>query len=32
MADAYSLSNAVEHGLRTSAAVSGVGGQLNTRQ
>ena len=32
MAEAYALSNAVEHGLRTRAAIVDTRGQLNTRQ
>ena len=32
MAEAYALSNAVEHGLRTRAAIVDVRGQLNVRQ
>ena len=32
MAEAYALSNAVEHGLRTRAAIVDVRGQLNIRQ
>ena len=32
MADAYALSNAVEHGLRTRAAIVDMRGQLNIRQ
>ena len=32
MADAYALSNAVEHGLRTRATIVDMRGQLNIRQ
>ena len=32
MAEAYALSNAVEHGLRTRAAIVDMRGQLNIRQ
>ena len=32
MAEAYALSNAVEHGLRTRAAIVDLRGQLNLRQ
>ena len=32
MAEAYALSNAVEHGLRTRAAIVDLRGQLNIRQ
>ena len=32
MAAAYALSNAVEHGLRTRAAIVDMRGQLNIRQ
>ena len=32
MAEAYALSNAVEHGLRTRAAIVDMKGQLNIRQ
>ena len=32
MAEAYALSNAVEHGLRTPAAIVDMRGQINIRQ
>ena len=32
MDEAYALSNSVEHGLRTRAAIVDIGGQLNIRQ
>ena len=32
MAEAYALSNAVEHGLRTRATIVDMRGQLNIRQ